>query len=48
MNVKSPGKGDFSSEKELSVTPGFNDELRLGGSQAEPRDLEQTRGRNFR
>ena len=48
MNVKSPGKGDFWSEKELSVTQGFIDELRLGGSQAEPRDSEQTRGRNFR
>lgn len=46
--MKCPGKCDFSSEKELSVTQGFIGELRSGGSQAEAWDVQQTWERNFR
>lgn len=44
---KCPGKGDFSSEKELSMTKGFTDGLRFRGSLTEAQDLEKAQGKEF-
>lgn len=44
---KCPGKGDFSSEKELSMTKGFTDGLRFRGSLTEAQDLEKSTGKRI-
>ena len=44
---KCPGKGDFSSEKELSATKGVSDGLKFRRSLNEAQDSEKTQGKEL-